>query len=278
MNILFPTDMSEASHRSFGAALDLAQHLQCGITLLHVYDQPVLVDSVSETGIDAMSETLLSNMEKAQRERLHQFRQELEARYQPKVHMEEVLRSGLPAHETAREAAESGSAYIVVSVRHMGQMERLIFGSMVNGLLHKSHVPVLTIPEEMPIRKFHRICYATDFTLDDNPIIERLLQFAGMYNASVHCVHIHDSNIDTENAILQDFQSTYKHEIASGLLSFHLIESLNVMDGLVQFIENHNIDMVAMLKQRRYWLDFFSGSHTKRMAFHGRTPLLVFHE
>ena len=278
MNILFPTDMSEASQKSFGAALDLARHMQCGVTLLHVYDQPVLLDSVSETGVDAMSDTLLSNMEKAQRERLHSFRQQLETTYQPGVHIEEVLRYGLPAHETAREAEESGSAYIVVSVRHMGKVERLLFGSMVNGLLHKTHVPVLTIPEEMPLRHFHKICYATDFTFDDNPLIDKLLHFARMYGATVHCVHIHDSNLDTESAILQDFQKTYQQEVAGGLLSFHLVESLNVVDGLVQFIENHDIDLVAMLKQRRYWLDFFNGSHTKRMAFHGRTPLLVFHE
>ena len=31
MNILFPTDMSEASQKSFGAALDLARHMQCGV-------------------------------------------------------------------------------------------------------------------------------------------------------------------------------------------------------------------------------------------------------
>lgn len=281
MNILFPTDFSEVSAKSFGAAALLAEKWKLPVLLLHVYRPPVITTGYDDVGLEMVSEQLITGMEDVIRAQMADFITQIKENYQTdqrNIQLEQVISMGFVAEEIARMADDTDSAFITITARHSHTGERILFGSAVNQLLRKSHKPIFVFPEDLPVRSFRRLAYATDLSLSDGKVINRLLEFARLYDATILCFHVHDSNLDTENAIIQEFNETYKSDMEQGLISFQLIENLRVADGIDYFVQENAIDLLVMLKQRRYWLDFLEGSFTRKMAFHAGIPLLIYHD
>lgn len=282
MNILFPTDFSEQSAKAFELALYVADKTNSGIILLHVYSLPIITTSLEDGGFDQMPEQLVQATEDAAAKRLVQFKKELKMRYNKgygnSIPVTEVLRMGFVADEIVSLEQEEDIYCIMMPVVHTKGMDRLLFGGVVPAILKRSTCPVLTVPKDFTFKKIRHIGYATDLTFEDNDVIEKLLFLAESLDAELKCFHVHDSNLDTENSIIQDFITQYSNDVARKRISFQLIENLNVMDGIQYFITEHSVDLLGMLKQKSYMSGLFDTSYTKQMAFHSEVPLLIFHE
>ena len=66
---------------------------------------------------------------------------------------------------------------------------------------------------------------------------------------------------------------------AKEFMDFHVLLEENVQDGIKQAAEAYNADIIAMTyKKESFFERLFSGSDTKKMAYHSKVPLLTFHE
>jgi nucleotide-binding universal stress UspA family protein len=193
------------------------------------------------------------------------------------VRTEEMLRMGFMGDELMHISEEIKASYIVMAVQHTSGLKRFFSGSSTMHILKKSKIPVITVPENLVFKAIKKIAYATDLTFNDNDILGRLLQVAELLGAEVKCFHVHDSDLEVENSIIQDFIVQYSAEIKQGLISFQLVDNVNVLDGIDFFVNEHEIDLLAVLKQKSYWLEL-EESMTKLLAFHTNIPLLVYHE
>ena len=282
MSILFPTDMSEISAKAFHLALELAQKTKSSITLLHVYAVPMPLTGLDEArGLDITEEMINAN-EKAMEERLQHFKEELKEMYggfgDEMVRVTNMLRMGFKGPEIVRAAEETQASFIVLEVKHFEKKKNFLFGNTTTHILSKSVVPVITVPEGYKMKGIKKIGYATDLTFNDNSIISKLMTVAEMFDAQIKCFHVHDSNLETENSIIEDFITQYKSEANAGKITFQLVDNLNAIDGIEYFIKENDIDLLAVLKEKKYWLDLFNSSITKQLAFHSKIPLLVYHE
>ncbi|MEZ5013412.1 MAG: universal stress protein [Chitinophagales bacterium] len=282
MDILFPTDLSERSAEHFAFALDLAQKLGDSITLLHVYPVPVNYPTLEEGRMGDVSEELLNATSSAMEERMRLFKEGLSNRYASThpgmTRVNTALRMGFPGDEVARAAAEMQARFVIIGVKQSSGLKRFFGGSKVSAILKKCEVPIVTIPDGYTYKPIDRIGYATDLTFSDNSVINNLLGLATSIKAQVRCFHVHDSNLDVENSIIDDFIKQYKTEANNRLITFELVDNINTLDGIDYFIQNHDIDMLAVLKQKSYWLEIFDASMTKKLVFHEQIPLIIFHE
>lgn len=282
MNILFPTDFSTQSADAFELALFFAKKSNSRITLLHVFQLPVITTGLEDGTIDTMPDELIQISEQAARNRLSQFKDELKLRYNSgygeAIPVDEVLRMGFVADEIIAISEDIETLCIVLPVAHSKKVDRFIMGGVVSAVLKKSACPVLTVPPEYRFKEIKRIGYATDLAFGDNAVINSLLLVAEYLDAELRCFHVHDSNLDIENSIIQDFITQYSTDVKKNRISFQLIENLNIEDGIDFFVKENDIDLLGMLKQKSYWLTFFDVSYTKKMAFHSKIPLLVYQE
>jgi nucleotide-binding universal stress UspA family protein len=118
------------------------------------------------------------------------------------------------------------------------------------------------------------IAFATDFLPHEQQAVEQLMRFAKKVKSEVYFVHVETS---PSIGSMQDFVTlaNYPHKFTE----FAVVNSPTVMNGLDGFIREKHIDMLALyIPKRRLWERLFHSSFTKRMAFHSKTPLLVFHE
>ncbi len=282
MSILFPTDFSNESKKAFQFALELAKKTNDSITLLHVFGVPIPMTGFDDPrGADLTDEMLTVN-EKAMEDRLKLFKDELKDKYAgysaELVRVLGMIRMGYRGPEVIHVAEEIKAGYIVLEVKHFEKKKNFLFGNTTTHILGKSKIPVITVPEGYHFKGISKIGYATDLTFNDGIIISKLLELATIFNAEVKCFHVHDSNLDTENSIIDDFITQYKAEANAGKITFQLIDNLNAVDGIEYFVKENDIDLLAVLKEKKYWLDLFDTSVTKQLAFHSKVPLLVYHE
>lgn len=282
MSILFPTDFSEHSAKTFGFALDLAKKLNETITLVHVYPVPMNYPSIDETRLGDVSEELINVTESAMEDRLRQFKTDLQDRYgssHPElVRVNGILRMGFVGEEVARAADEIKASYIVIGAKRPTGLKKFLGGSDVGAIIKKSHVPIFTVPENYHFRSIDKIAYATDLTFNDNDVISRLMELALKFGSIIKCFHVHDSNLEVENAIISDFIERYKTEANNRTITFELVDNINITDGIDYYVKNHDIDLLVVLKQKTYWLDIFESSVTKKLVFHEDVPMLIYHD
>lgn len=280
--ILFPTDLSEQSSVTFGFALAFAKKLQMEITLIHVYRVPVINAASMELGSDIVTDEMAIATEIAAENRLKQFKDTLAQKYvdsyPEKIRVNGMLRMGFKGEEICRAAEEIHASYIILSVNRSTGIDKFISTNTVMPVINKSKVPVITVPEHYEFKDFHKIAYATDLTFSDNEMISRLLSLAKTMDATIKCFHVHDSKLEIENSIIDDFIQQYRAEANAGLITFKLVDNLNVLDGIDYYVKEQSIDLLCVMKQKHYWLDFFEKKITKQLVFHEEIPMLIYHE
>ncbi len=283
MPILFPTDFSPESAKSFEFALQLAKKQNDSITLMHVYPLPITFSSMDEGRMNDVSENLIQANETAMEERLKFFKDSLRDQYSNNypelISVGGMLKMGFVGEEVARAAEEIQSSFVVVGVKGSSGLKRFLGGNDVAAIIKHCKRAIITVPENYTIKPLHNFAYATDLTFNDNSIISRILELASNFeDAHIKCFHVHDSNLEVENSIIDDFIQQYKSEANQRKISFELIDNINIMDGIDYFIQSRDIDLLVVLKQKHYWLEIFESSLTKKLVFHQNVPMLIYHE
>ena len=104
------------------------------------------------------------------------------------------------------------------------------------------------------------------------------MELALKFGSIIKCFHVHDSNLEVENAIISDFIERYKTEANNRTITFELVDNINITDGIDYYVNQHDIDLLVVLKQKTYWLDIFESSVTKKLVFHEDVPMLIYHD
>jgi nucleotide-binding universal stress UspA family protein len=148
-----------------------------------------------------------------------------------------------------------------------------IFGTISLEVSRKAHCPVFLIPDNSKFISFKNIVYACDFEGISPSILEKIVGFAQRFDAQVHFIHVsqEDSKVDISTSIQQmSFPITYSTET---------IMSSSVSEGLNNYVEDHNVELLIMAtKKRNFWEQIIHRSITKKMAINSQVPLLVYHE
>jgi nucleotide-binding universal stress UspA family protein len=279
MRILFPTDFSDASRAVFPFLSSFADNQGLPIHLLHVYPPPSAATGYEEAGFDMVSDKVIMELEKSCQRQMDEFLPALRAIHDPAMGLQGEVRMGTVSDEIVRASEETPTAFIATAVKESSKLDRLIFGTSVNRTIKRSAVPVLTIPQKSSVRKISKMAYATDLGLRDRKVIEHCLKLADSLQAQLDVFHVHDSNLDTERNILDEFRLDFSDAIEKGRLNLQLIESLDVEEGMMQYIDENEVDLLVMLRQKDYWLDLlFNPSHTRKMTLQSHIPVLIYHE
>jgi nucleotide-binding universal stress UspA family protein len=94
------------------------------------------------------------------------------------------------------------------------------------------------------------------------------------FGAEIHVLHIGEEfNLSTD----ESHQAKYiERSLKKVSHSYHLMVKKDVEQGINEYVDEHNIDMVAVLPRAHKLVErLFKGSWTKKLALHCYVPLLV---
>lgn len=183
--ILAAVDFSDASLTALKCAVRLARHSRAELCVLHVED-PLLSAAANERGIHLSAES---------REELTR----LVARVPEAEHVttQHYVVTGHAVEVILDVACREGIDLTVVASHGMSGIERAVFGSVTEGLLHRTDRSLLVVPAEwnLPAEKANRtgigpFVVGVDFSSSSTAAAAAAGRLAEMFSTTVELVHV----------------------------------------------------------------------------------------
>lgn len=285
--ILVPVDFTTHAENAAYYAVKLAATLKAEIKLINAYLDPM---GTPQSYLESYSYQL--NIDKVIREIEEETYHSLDAmagRIKSLIKEKEIkdvkvrfdLFKGNAVDVILHEIEEYKPAMVIMGTRGSELDKFRSFGSVTSHLVEKAKIPVLAVPKDFDVSQYQppkRVLYATDFDTTDFGALRRLVSFVRPFGAKIYCVHAALEEAETLDELQMKrlraylFDTMDEYNIECGLL-----ETMDIQQGLEDFIEERQIDVLALTKQKRnFFTRLFKPSMTKKFLFQTHIPLLVF--
>jgi len=285
-SILVPVDFSDYSLKVAGVAVTISQKLDAGLIFYHVIPQP---DYFSIPYSDVIPFDIglyhhLKEREEAVQENFKQLMKQLSDQVGEenwnKLKIEQIVKMGYPEEDILNYTDVHPSRLIVMGTKGAGKDH--IMGSTTAGVIYKANVPVLVVPEDAPelwLNSLKKVVYATNFDDSDFMSINKLLGLLKPFDTELTCLHIGAADQkEWDEAKLKSMSKALKKNYSDARLSCKIVEGDDVLTTLEQYIDENEVDILALTTHKRNMITrIFNPSVAKKMVFHLKTPLFVFH-
>lgn len=286
--ILVPVDFSDTSTNACSFALGLAQKLKAEVKLLYSYFNPIINSEPYLEGhtVNYLMDSVIDSVEKEARIQI----KELKARLMDQVKAENLnfvkisysLDRGIPENVILKYIESYKPGIVVMGTRGMGKNSINYLGNVTKKVIEKAEIPVLLIPEKSifsGMDYINRVLYATNFDDSDFKSLRKLMTLIRPFDMSINVAHI---SVDSPESIDETKMSAIKKHMQSAYheyrVSCDVIHHENIIEGLQEYIENKEIDLIALTTHKRGVIErLFNPSIAKKMIFHSYVPVLVFH-
>jgi nucleotide-binding universal stress UspA family protein len=269
LNILVPTDFSELSKIAVRYAVRIANKLDGNITLLHVIDFQRTVRSTIKL------ETNSRDVVKSINESLEELVDDITSRMAVKKPIRcEIAKGRSFSAAVVKEAKKLRSGLIIMGTKGASGLKKALLGSNTVSVLESSKIPVLAVPEDAEFRTFRNVIYATDLKHLQKEL-NILIPYVETFGSTIHILHIVEDGEDVgeiESKIEKVVQKiNYKNIVTL------VTVDMDINAAIDQYISVSKADLVAMFTHdTSFYEKVFDKSLTRRMAFHGKVPLLAF--
>jgi len=274
--ILFPTDFSETARNAFIYALNFADSFKAELVLLHVYDLPIV-----ET--PPLPETTTEIFDIVEMHQFESFREELPALHKlaednnfGHIKFKNVLMYGDLIYNINKVSEDEGVDFVIMGTKGASGLKETFLGSTTASVISNVQVPVLGIPAEAQYRAIKNIAFTTQYKDKDNDALRNALTIGSAFNARLQCLYIkNDDDPEDIEERINEWKIYYRDEH----IDFFNIDGDHIEQTILDFIENQHVDLLVMRTHKRgFFESLFHRSLTKKMAYHSKVPLLVFHE
>ena len=273
MKILVPIDFPGCALTAVRYAIGLAKTLNAKIEVLHTYHLPMASTDLTHT-VDLSA---YEGYEEDCQERFEQLRLNI-----PEINdidTEFCVEVGLLRDRVDQLIESKKVQAIVMGTTGTNGLLKTMFGSNASAIAYHSNCPVISIPEGHDSTRLTNIVFATDlYVPNKTEDLDLLKRLADLYHAKVYILHISkdpksidlDKSLETLN--LEDYFKDISHE-------FSFLPGSEIDQGISDFIESMNIDMLAMRPGDHSWIeDLFGKSHTQRALAHTKIPMMTIHK
>lgn len=286
--ILVPIDFSSYSFKAALMAFEIAQKLKSKLIFYHVIQQPDFF-SMPYSDVVAFNSGLYEFLKEQEESVNQQFSAFLErlteyigTKIWKTVPSEHMIKMGYPEDDILFFCDQHPPRLIVMGIKGPAEDTRDIMGSTTAGVIYKSNVPVLVIPEKAPLlnlASLKKVVYATNFDDKDLQSIDKLLGLLKPFNAKLYCLHIGTSDEkEWDEAKLESMGNLLKKNYTEAQIECVMVQGKEILTELEDYIEKNDIDILSLTTHKRNMITrIFNPSIARKMVFHVKTPFLVFH-
>ena len=282
-NILVPVDLSDTALHTVIYALEFAKQHKSTIEVFYNTLVPLIYGEGAYYG-DGFGDDNAAMMAKAYQledadanERLENF----------KVIIEEHRKERQLTHVPISYNFEFGSAMadinnevqtntidLIISGIHDKHHPSKLMENISEKLLRNAKIPVIAVPEQDEYIPIKNVAYTTNFHKHTVDEIEQFLNFIKPFGAKTHCIHLGDM-LNEEQQINDNLRPYFKDNDA---IDFHIVTSTSLNEGLREFIEQHNIDALAMHPHKTtIFNSLFGKNKLESILQHTNVPIITTH-
>jgi nucleotide-binding universal stress UspA family protein len=270
--ILVPTDFSPISENAVKYATDMAMAVGSSLMLVNVYQLPI---SFSEVPLVTIS---MDDIKKISEEKLNELKHNIETITGDKIKIYTESKLGDVTEELIKLCKTLSPFAITMGTRGTTGTGRFFLGSNTIAVISKVDIPVFVIPPGVRFKPMRKIGLATDLreVVESTPVgkIRQIVQF---FNAELHVL-----NVDYQR---RHFTASTPEETMNldSLLAgmnpvYNFIENKDINEGLNEFVEKNDIDLLITLPKRHSILErFFEKSTTRELIHEAHIPVMCIH-
>ena len=272
--IIVPTDFSPVATNAINFAADMAININASLMLLHIYQVPVSMTDVPVV--------LVSNDElrKDSELKLKELKESLSHITSDKIKIYTEARMGDIVDELEDVANHIKPFAVIMGTKGTSGVERMLFGSTTLTAIRHLKWPVIVVP---PGKEYgtgiKKIGFACDFNkVIENTPVQFIRNMVKEFSAELHVL-----NVDYEQRHFKPEtpeESLMLHTLLEDLdPKYHFINHKDVEDGINEFAETNNIDLLITIPKKHSLLDnLFKHSSTKELVTQSHVPVMCVHE
>jgi nucleotide-binding universal stress UspA family protein len=261
--IVVPTDFSPLADNALKYGMDLATAMGSSLMIVHVYQIPI---SYSEVPLITIS---LEEIKKASEERLAELKHNIETITAGKLVVYTESRLGDVGDEINKLTKTLQPFAVVMGSRGVTGAGKFFLGSNSLSVISRTNTPVIVVPPGGRFSPYKKIGLTTDFkeVVDKTPVapVRALINF---FNAELHVLHVDYKQRNFNPGVPE--QTLNLDMLLSGMNpTYDFIENKNVNEGINEFAEKNNIDLIITLPQKHSFLEsLFEKSLTRELLHH----------
>lgn len=277
-NILYTTDFSKNAENALPFAIHLIKKLKGKLYLLHAYEHPMI--SLEEVfSFDTKIEYIEKIVNGVRLKAHHKLNQIINNYGLSNIEHRALLRKGNIKKEVQKAIKNNDIDLVVMGTRGEAAENGWFMGSITKNIIQHVNCPVFAIPKSAQFNKISKIVYLNNLKYDETNIINRIVEFAKMYNADIVILHLMINN--NKSNILEKRKIEQLKKIINNVvypkISYKEIVSKNIIDGINEYIKKNEQNVIAMTTYTTTLFDkLFHKSLTKQVLLHTQIPLLAF--
>jgi len=286
--VLIPVDFSDYSLKAALVGFDIAEKLGSKMVIYHSSPRPELL-TIPYSDVIVYDSALFLNYEMTEKntnEKFEKFLNKLTASIESsrwaKAKPEYIVKIGEADDDILSYIQIHPPKMVVMGIRGEDAKSADLIGTTTAGVIFNTKVPVLAIPEKTPddwLKHFKTIVYATNFESHDFIAMDRLIKLVKPFGCKVICMHVNQGINDyLDEAMLEGMREALSEKYPDAAFDCRLVHSINLPEAIDQFIQDNQIDALALTTHRRNILTrLFNPSISRKLLLHTKTPVLVFH-
>jgi nucleotide-binding universal stress UspA family protein len=237
--------------------------------IVHVYQIPI---SYSEVPLITVS---IEEIKKASEERLAELKHNIETITSGKLIVYTESRLGDVGDEINKLTKTLQPFAVVMGSRGVTGAGRFFLGSNSLSVIGRTNTPVIVVPPGGRFSPYKKIGLTTDFknVVDKTPVVP-IRTLVNFFNAALHVLHV-DYKQRNFNPDVPE-QTLNIDMLLSGMNpTYEFIENKDVNEGINDFAEKNNIDLIITLPQKHSFLEsLFEKSLTRELLHHTHIPVM----
>ena len=272
--ILVPIDFSKNSNNALNYAIEIAKNGNSKIVLLHAFH--IIIGTIENVG--QTTRNIQDVMKKQTDKKLKDLCFEIIK--SKKMNCEFISKVDLAVDAILETIDDIKADLVVMGTKGASGIKEVLIGSNTATVIEKAKCPVIAVPEGAKFDGIKKITYATDYHESDIDALKNLVEIAKPFNAQISTLHASDEEFTpyNEKVYLNTFKNKVQKKIKYKKISYKLAYGKYLGKVLDEHIKKESPDLLVMSTRHRNMFDkIFGSSVTKRMAYHTKIPLLVFH-
>jgi nucleotide-binding universal stress UspA family protein len=273
--ILVPYDFSKEAGYALDFAKEMAERTQNHLKLFHVIELPTpqSFNSFGEAGAFSNEGSQIFMIELIDKRKKQMA--EFEAKYKDQgFSFETKMVFGNPFAGIAKEILDAKADIVIMGSKGSSGIEEVLIGSNTEKVVRNSTCPVLTIKSEVSPKDIHKVVFASDFNDVPGDVVARLKAAVNTINAELHLVKINTPSIFENTRTSKEKMKAFVEDFEVEAASMEVYNSASEEDGILEYAEDMNADMIAMATHGRTgFLHLLSGSIAEDVVNAAKRPV-----
>jgi nucleotide-binding universal stress UspA family protein len=277
--LVVPTDFSSVSVNALNYAVDMAQAINAGLVLLHVYNVPV---SFTEAPVSPVTAVSLEEVKRSSQERLEELKKNLIILTSGKIQIYSESRLGEPIEELEAICKSLDPMAVIMGSHGTTGFERMVMGSTTLSAIKHIKCPVIVIPPGTTYNGIRKIGLACDFeNIVQSTPVEYIKNLVKEFGADLYVLNVQDKkDAETDSSTPPTMDAVYLDSMLEEVRPNYVqLTGKNVVDSITSFAENNNLDLVMVIPKKHRFIDsLFHKSQSKELITHAHIPIVSIHE